>query len=81
MIAVVCSAALGKKLHPDRPGWGIEVDEKAAATGDYIHRQRKINRKPDGSTAHPQVVDLPANTLTRSMNPLMAAAAASTACW
>lgn len=41
------------ELRPDRPGWGIEIDEKALATEDYIHWERKITRKPDGSTAYP----------------------------
>jgi galactonate dehydratase len=41
------------ELRPDRPGWGIEINEKALATEDYIHWERKITRKPDGSTAYP----------------------------
>lgn len=41
------------QLRPDRPGWGIEIDEKALAKEDYIHWERKITTKPDGSTAYP----------------------------
>ncbi|SFV28493.1 galactonate dehydratase [Devosia crocina] len=41
------------ELRPDRPGWGIEIDEKVLATDDYIHWERKVTRKPDGSTAYP----------------------------
>ena len=41
------------ELSPDRPGWGIEIDEKVLATEDYIHWERKITKKPDGSTAYP----------------------------
>lgn len=40
-------------LRPDRPGWGIEIDEKALETPDYIHWERKVTRRPDGSTAWP----------------------------
>ena len=41
------------ELRPDRPGWGIEIDEKVLEKEDYIHWERKITRKPDGSTAYP----------------------------
>ncbi|MHA6731331.1 mandelate racemase/muconate lactonizing enzyme family protein [Devosia sp. A369] len=40
-------------LRPDRPGWGIEIDEKVLEKDDYIHWERKVTRKPDGSTAYP----------------------------
>lgn len=41
------------ELRPDRPGWGIEIDEKVLEKDDYIHWERKVTRKPDGSTAYP----------------------------
>ena len=41
------------ELRPDRPGWGIEIDEKLLEHEDYIHWERKVTRKPDGSTAYP----------------------------
>jgi galactonate dehydratase len=40
-------------LRPDRPGWGIEIDETVLLKDDYIHWERKVTRKPDGSTAYP----------------------------
>ncbi len=30
------------ELRPDRPGWGLEIDEKALQTDDYIHWERKV---------------------------------------
>lgn len=41
------------ELRPERPGWGIEIDEQALIREDYVHWERKITRKSDGSTAHP----------------------------
>lgn len=41
------------ELRPDRPGWGIDIDESRLAREDYIHWERKIVVKPDGSTAFP----------------------------
>jgi len=40
------------ELRPDRPGWGVEMDEKLLGTEDYIHWERKVPIKPDGSTAY-----------------------------
>lgn len=40
-------------LRPDRPGWGIEIDESVLDRDDYIHWERKIVIKPDGATAYP----------------------------
>lgn len=40
-------------LRPDRPGWGIEIDESALAHEDYVHWERRIETKPDGGTAYP----------------------------
>ena len=41
------------ELRPDRPGWGIEIDESGLDRDDYVHWERKIAIKPDGSTAYP----------------------------
>jgi len=41
------------ELRPDRPGWGIEIDETVLEREDYVHWERKVTRKPDGSTAYP----------------------------
>ncbi len=40
------------ELRPDRPGWGLEMDEKLLGTEDYVHWQRKVPLKPDGSTGY-----------------------------
>jgi len=39
------------ELRPDRPGWGVEMDEEAMAGDDYVHWQRKVPKRPDGSYA------------------------------
>jgi hypothetical protein len=36
----------------NRPGWGIEIDESALHTNDYVHWERKLPIRPDGSTAY-----------------------------
>ncbi|MDO6732826.1 mandelate racemase/muconate lactonizing enzyme family protein [Marinovum sp. 2_MG-2023] len=41
------------ELRPDRPGWGIEIDETALRVDDYVHSERKVESRPDGSTAYP----------------------------
>ena len=41
------------ELRPDRPGWGVEMDEAWLATDRYVHWERRLPRKPDGSTAYP----------------------------
>lgn len=38
------------ELRPDRPGWGVEIDEKLLGTEEYVHWERKVPVKPDGST-------------------------------
>ncbi|GAA2325581.1 mandelate racemase/muconate lactonizing enzyme family protein [Streptomyces cuspidosporus] len=38
-------------LRPDRPGWGIEIDESALTTDDWVTWKRKVPIRPDGSTA------------------------------
>jgi galactonate dehydratase len=38
-------------LRPDRPGWGVEMDEKAMSEDGYIHWQRRVPKRPDGSYA------------------------------
>ena len=40
------------ELRPDRPGWGVEMDEKLLGTEDYVHWERKVPVKPDGSTGY-----------------------------
>ncbi len=40
------------ELRPDRPGWGVEMDMEVLAKEDYVHWQRKVPRRPDGSTAY-----------------------------
>lgn len=39
------------ELRPDRPGWGVEIDEEALQDDGYVHWQRKVPRRPDGSYA------------------------------
>ncbi len=39
-------------LRPDRPGWGVEINEEILGTEDYVHWQRKVPIKPDGSTGY-----------------------------
>jgi galactonate dehydratase len=39
------------QLRPDRPGWGIEIDEAALAQDDWVHWERKVPVRADGSTA------------------------------
>jgi galactonate dehydratase len=39
------------ELRPDRPGWGVEMDEKAMSDDGYIHWQRRVPKRPDGSYA------------------------------
>ena len=40
------------ELRPDRPGWGVEMDEALLGTEQYIHWERKVPTKPDGSSAY-----------------------------
>jgi galactonate dehydratase len=39
------------ELRPDRPGWGITIDEAALAEDDYVHWERNLPTRPDGSLA------------------------------
>ncbi|KJF67519.1 galactarate dehydratase [Rhizobium nepotum] len=39
------------ELRPDRPGWGVEMDEKAMQEDSYVHWQRRVPKRPDGSYA------------------------------
>jgi len=39
-------------LRPDRPGWGVEIDEAVLATDHYIHWDRKLPMHPDGATGY-----------------------------
>jgi galactonate dehydratase len=36
----------------DRPGWGIEIDERVLDRDDYVHWERKLPIRPDGSTGY-----------------------------
>ncbi|MDT0321785.1 mandelate racemase/muconate lactonizing enzyme family protein [Streptomyces millisiae] len=38
-------------LRPDRPGWGIDIDESALTTDDWTDWHRRVPVRPDGSTA------------------------------
>lgn len=38
------------ELRPDRPGWGVEIDEDYLRSDRYIHWERKVPTRPDGST-------------------------------
>jgi galactonate dehydratase len=40
------------ELRPDRPGWGVEMNEALLGTEDYVHWERKVPIKPDGSTGY-----------------------------
>ncbi len=37
---------------PDRPGGGNTIDANAPETDDYIHWERKLSPRPDGSTGY-----------------------------
>ena len=39
-------------LRPDRPGWGVEIDEEYLKTDRYVHWERKLPMRPDGSTGY-----------------------------
>jgi galactonate dehydratase len=39
------------ELRPDRPGWGIEIDEDALQTDDWVTWARRVPVRRDGSTA------------------------------
>jgi len=41
------------ELRPDRAGWGVEIDEKYLEEDHYIHWERKLPVKPDGSFGYP----------------------------
>lgn len=40
------------ELRPDRPGWGVEMNEKLLGTEDYVNWTRKVPVKPDGSSGY-----------------------------
>lgn len=40
------------ELRPDRPGWGVEIDEALLGTEAYVHWERAVPLKPDGSTGY-----------------------------
>jgi galactonate dehydratase len=39
------------ELRPDRPGWGVEMDEDYMGREGYVHWQRRVPKRPDGSYA------------------------------
>ncbi len=39
------------QLRPDRPGWGVEIDEDRLEA-DYVHWERSSPIRPDGSTGY-----------------------------
>ena len=41
------------QLRPDRPGWGVEIDEAELAKDSYVHWERTLPVKPDGSFGYP----------------------------
>lgn len=38
------------ELRPDRPGWGVEIEEGQLTGDHYVRWQRKVPVRPDGST-------------------------------
>jgi galactonate dehydratase len=40
------------ELRPDRPGWGVEIDERALSVDEYSHWSRDVLVKPDGATSY-----------------------------
>jgi L-alanine-DL-glutamate epimerase-like enolase superfamily enzyme len=39
------------ELRHDRPGWGVEMDEDYMNSEGYVHWQRRVPKRPDGSYA------------------------------
>jgi galactonate dehydratase len=39
------------ELRPERPGWGVDMDEDFMQANGYVHWQRRVPRRPDGSYA------------------------------
>ena len=50
--AVESGRPVGTVSLPDAPGWGVEIDEESLQRDDYIRWERKVPRRPDGSTAY-----------------------------
>ena len=44
--------AISQLLRPDHPGWGVEIDERMLARDDYVHWERRLPVRPDGSTGY-----------------------------
>ncbi|MFC5832693.1 mandelate racemase/muconate lactonizing enzyme family protein [Nonomuraea insulae] len=40
------------ELRPERPGWGVEIDESALGGDDYVHWERVLPIRSDGSTGY-----------------------------
>ena len=41
------------QLRPNRAGWGVEIDEDVLQKDGYVHWERKLPVKPDGSFGYP----------------------------
>lgn len=41
------------QLRPDRPGWGVEIDEAVLEQDLYVHWERRLPVKPDRSFGYP----------------------------
>ena len=39
-------------LRPDRPGWGVEMDMDVLSRDEYVHWERRVPVKPDGSSGY-----------------------------
>lgn len=39
------------ELRPSSPGWGVTIDEDALLDEDYVHWERRLPMRPDGSIA------------------------------
>lgn len=40
------------ELRPERPGWGVEIDEAYLEEDRYVHWERTLPIRPDGSTGY-----------------------------
>ena len=40
------------QLREDRPGWGVDIDLEFISTDQYVHWERRVPKRPDGSYAY-----------------------------
>jgi galactonate dehydratase len=40
------------ELRHDGPGWEVEIDEEVLRRDEYVHWERKLPLRPDGSTGY-----------------------------